>query len=288
MQKHFIFLFISFLVQFSGFSQSNFYAVDSLRELRIYFYDNDWDYQLDNLYVQGNNDRILADLIIDGSSYDSVGVRYKGFSSVSTDRVKNPFNIKLDYTIEGQDHQGIDKLKLSNVYQDPSFIREVLTYEIAANYMPSAKANYANLYINDTLWGLYTNVQAVNKDFLNDHFGNKYNPFFKCNPENLDVSPGGENANLSDTHGTNSLDYEPYYSLKSDYGWDALYNLIDTLNNYTNSIENVLNIHEGRIEVYNVFIDDLADDNAYRITAHYNIKEYDIEQEVELVLRRLR
>mgnify|MGYP000669181116 CR=1 FL=1 len=36
------------------------------------------------------------------------------------------------------------------------------------------------------------------------------------------------------------------------------------------------------------FIDDLADDNAYRITAHYNIKEYDIEQEVELVLRRLR
>ena len=54
------------------------------------------------------------------------------------------------------------------------------------------------------------------------------------------------------------------------------------------NIENVLRIHEGRIELYNVFIDDLADDNAYRITAHYNIKEYDIEQEVELVLRRLR
>ena len=242
MQKHFIFFCLSVLVQSSGFSQSSFYAVDSLREIRIYFYDNNWDYQLDNLYVQGNNDRILADLIIDGSFYDSVGVRYKGFSSVSTDRVKNPFNIKLDYSIEGQDHQGIDKLKLSNVYQDPSFIREVLTYEIAANYMPSPQANYANLYINDTLWGLYTNVQAVNKDFLNDHFGNKYNPFFKCNPENLDVSPGGENANLSDTHGTNSLGYEPYYSLKSDYGWDALYNLIDTLNNYTDSIESVLNV----------------------------------------------
>jgi len=242
MQKHFIFLFISFLVQFSSFSQSNFYAVDSLRELRIYFYDNDWDYQLDNLYVQGNNDRILANLIIDGSSYDSVGVRYKGFSSVSVDRVKNPFNIKLDYTIEGQDHQGIDKLKLSNVYQDPSFVREVLTYEIAANYMPSAKANYANLYINDTLWGLYTNVQAVNKDFLNDHFGNKYNPFFKCNPENLDVSPGGENASLSDSHGTGSTDYYPYYDMKSDYGWETLYHLIDTLNNHTDSIERVLNV----------------------------------------------
>ena len=153
----------------SLFSQGSFYAVDSIRDIRIYFYDINWDYQLDSLYIQGTNGRILADLIIDGSFYDSVGVRYKGFSSVSVNRIKNPFNIKLDYMIEDQDHEGIDKLKLSNVYQDPSFIREVLTYEIAANYLPSAQANYANVYINDTLWGLYTNVQPLNKDFLNDH-----------------------------------------------------------------------------------------------------------------------
>jgi len=241
-KKHFILFVLAILVQFSGFSQSSFYEVDSLREIRIYFYDSDWDNQLDSLYVQGENERILADLVIDGSFYDSVGVRYKGFSSVSVNRIKNPFNIKLNYVIDGQDHNGVDKLKLSNVYQDPSFIREVLTYEIAANYLPSAKANFANLYVNDTLWGLYTNVQAVNKDFLNNHFGNKYNPFFKCNPENLNVSPGGENANLSDAHGNDSLDYQPYYDVKSDYGWEALYNLIDTLNNYSDSVNKVLNV----------------------------------------------
>ena len=103
-------------------AQTNFYNVDSLREIHINFYDSDWDNQLDSLYVQGDSERILANLIIDGSLYDSVGVRYKGFSSVSVNRIKNPFNIKLDYVIDGQDHQGIDKLKLSNVYQDPSFI----------------------------------------------------------------------------------------------------------------------------------------------------------------------
>jgi spore coat protein CotH len=242
LKKHFILFIFAVFVQLTGFAQSNFYAVDSIREIRIYFYAPDWDYQLDSLYVEGDNERILADLIIDGSPYDSVGVRYKGFSSVSVNRIKNPFNIKLDYIIDGQDHNGVDKLKLSNVIQDPSFVREVLTYEIAANYLPSAKANYANVFVNDTLWGLYTNVQAVNKDFLNDHFGNKYNPFFKCNPENLNVSPGGENANLSNTHGTDSLDYQPYYDIESDYGWEALYNLIDTLNNYTDSINNVLNV----------------------------------------------
>ena len=233
---------IFFLYCSNACAQNNFYNIDSIREVRIHFYDSDWDNQLDSLYVQGDNERILADLIIDGSLYDSVGIRYKGFSSVSVNRVKNPFNIKLDYIINGQDHNGVDKLKLSNVYQDPSFIREVLTYEIAGNYLPSAKANYANIYINDTLWGLYTNVQAVNKDFLNDHFGNKYYPFFKCNPENLNVSPGGENANLSDAHGNDSLDYQPYYDIKSDYGWEALYNLIDTLNNYYDSVNKVLNV----------------------------------------------
>ena len=223
-------------------SQNNFYDVDTIREIKIYFYESDWDNQLDSLYLLGENDRILADIIIDGNSYDSVGVRYKGFSSVSINRVKNPFNIKLDYTIADQDHQGIDKLKLSNVYQDPSFVREVLTYEIAANYLPSVKANYTNIFINDTLWGLYTNVQAVNKDFLNDYFGNKYNSFFKCNPENLDVSPGGENSNLSNSHGLDSLDYLPYYDIKSDYGWGDLLGLIDTLNNHLESIEKVLNV----------------------------------------------
>ena len=61
-----LFLAIGF-VQLNLFSQNSFYSVDSLREIRIYFYDTDWDSQLDNLYIQGNNDRILADLIIDGA-----------------------------------------------------------------------------------------------------------------------------------------------------------------------------------------------------------------------------
>ena len=242
MNKFFILVFFALFFNSDLFSEDNFYDIDTIREIRIYFYESDWDNNLDSLYIIGQNDRVLADIIIDGQFYDSVGVRYKGFSSVSVNRVKNPFNIKLDYIIDGQDHRGVDKLKLSNVYQDPSFVREVLTYEIAANYMPAVKANYANVFINDTLWGLYTNIQPVNKDFLNDHFGDKHNSFFKCNPENLDVSPGGENSNLSNSHGSDSLDYQSYYDLKSDYGWRDLYNLIDTLNNYSGSLDLLLDI----------------------------------------------
>ena len=69
--------------------------------------------------MAGEKERILADVVIDNSRYDSAGVRYKGFSSVAVNRTKNPFNIKLDHVIGGQNHRGFDKIKLSNGMQDP-------------------------------------------------------------------------------------------------------------------------------------------------------------------------
>ena len=236
----FRFLFFFLLITKTLFSQTGFYNVDSIREIKVYFNEPNWDHLLDSLYVEGDKNRLLCSVKIDGNMYDSVGIRYKGFSSVSTNRIKNPFNIKLDYIISNQNHRGHNKIKLSNVIQDPSFLREVLSYEIARKYMPASEANFANLYINDTLWGLYTNVEAVNKDFLSKHFSSRENSFFKCNPQSLDLN--GENANLSMSPGTDSSDYYPYYSLKSDYGWSELFNLIDTLNNLPDSLENILNV----------------------------------------------
>ena len=242
MTKKNFFLFLLFFYQLNIFSQYNFYQTDTVREIKIYFYESDWDNILDSLYVMGNNNRILADVIIDGFSYDSVGIRYKGFSSASVNRIKNPFNIKLDFVKNNQNHFGYDKIKLSNCYKDPSFIREVLSYEISRKYMPSPQANFINVIINDTLWGLYTNVESINNDFLVKHFNSKYNTFVKCNPKNINIQIGAENSSLSNAHGNDSLNYEPYYSMKSENGWSELYNLIDTLNNYPGSLLNLLNI----------------------------------------------
>ena len=237
-----ILLFVLIFFQSTIYAQYSFYDTDTVREVRIYFYDSNWDALLDSLYVLGDEQRILADISIDGNLYDSVGVRYKGFSSVSVNRVKNPFNIKLDYIIDDQNHQGIKKLKLSNVIHDPSFVREILSYEIARKYMPASQANYCNIFINDTLWGLYNNVESVNKSFLIKHFDSKYNTFIKGNPENINIQIGGENSNLSNTHGLDTNNYQVYYEMKSDHGWQELYNLIDTLNNFPDSISNILNI----------------------------------------------
>jgi len=222
------------------FSQSTFYNIDTVREIKFNFDQPNWKYLLDSLYVLGDEQRIIGTVTIDGYQYDSVGIRYKGYSSVNITQTKNPFNIKLDYIINDQEHQGFNKIKLSNVIHDPSFLREALSYQIARKYIPSSKANFANLYINDTLWGVYSNVEAVNKDFLSKHYQSRNNSFFKCNPSSLDLF--GENSNLSLSPGNDSLDYEAFYSIKSDYGWGKLYQLIDTLNNYPFSINKILNV----------------------------------------------
>lgn len=240
MKNIFLLFSFSFFLQFNSFSQADFYHPNTIQEIRIYFEQSNWDEILDDFFVAGDQERLLCNISINGTQLDSVGIRYKGYSSVSVDRTKNPFNIKLDYVKGDQTYDGIDKVKLSNVIQDPSFLREVMSYEIARKYMPSSRANYAKVYINDEYWGLYTNVESVDKDFLARTYGSNNNAFIKCNPETLDLD--GENSNLENHLGTDSLNYTQNYDLRSDYGWADLYELIEVLNENPVDIESVLNV----------------------------------------------
>ena len=109
--------------------------------------------------------------------------------------------------------------------------------------MPASESNFANVYVNDTLLGLYSNVEAVNNEFLEKHFTTADNVLVKGNPETVDLY--GENSNLSQTPGMDSLAYTSLYSMQSDYGWTALYNFIDTLNNHEADIDKVLNVDQA-------------------------------------------
>jgi len=223
-------------------AQESLYDQATVQEIRIYFEEDDWDAILDDYYTNGEGERLTGQLSINGVELKDVGVRYKGYSSASVDRVKNPFNIDLDYVHADQEYNGYDKLKLSNVIHDPSFVREALSYEIARQYMPASQANFARVYVNDEYIGLYTNVESVDKGFLRQQFGSKYNAFIKCNPATVDLN--GENSNLSNSPGTNPYDYQEFYTLKSNDSthWEQLYHLIDTLNEYPDDIETILNV----------------------------------------------
>ena len=177
---------------------------------------------------------------INGEVYDSVGVKYKGNSTYQANQVKNPFHIELD-TYKEHNHQGYKDIKLSNIAKDPSFLREVLSYDILGNYMDAPKSNYANVYVNGNLIGFYSNSEAVTKTFVKDRFGSKNGTFVKCNP------PAGAGPQSNDFPnlvylGEDSTDYYEAYEIKSDAGWDELLDLCDTLSNYTDAIEQILDV----------------------------------------------
>ena len=225
---------------FSSFSQDVFDV--GIREIEIFFSEPNWDDTLDVYYANDNGQRLIADsVLIDGIADQNVGIKYKGNSSYNINNVKNPLNIKLDYVNNGQSIDGYNVLKLSNGFRDPSFVREVLTYEIAREYMPSSKATYANVYINGSLIGLYTCVQSIDNDFTNEHFYERKGPFFKS--ENTGVSvlgcmgPLGILEYYSDTNC-----YQRAYEMESTNDWTELGNFLDTLNNHFTEIETVMDI----------------------------------------------
>lgn len=170
MKTRTLFLILIFGLTSTVFSQS-FYDINTINTIEVTFEESNWDYLLDQLVSNGEEERLMGSVTINGQVFDSVGVRYKGNSSYNANQVKNPLNIKLDYTIDDQKIEGYGTLKLANVFKDPSFVREALSYEIARNYFPASEANYANVYINGTHLGLYTSVQSVDKFFMRTHLG---------------------------------------------------------------------------------------------------------------------
>ncbi|MCD4820394.1 MAG: CotH kinase family protein [Candidatus Cloacimonetes bacterium] len=235
MKKKIFISLIIMTISITAFSQ-DFYDINTVNTIEIIFPESNWDDILDEFYMIGSEDRLIGTAIINGVQFDSVGVRYKGNSTCQPDRIKNPLNIKLDYVIDNQLLDNYGTLKLSNLFKDPSFVRETLSYEIGCKYMPVSQANYCNVFINGDLMGLYTNVQDVDKYFLRTHFNSDENANFKGEANIFGV------YNIWGYLGQDSTSYFNIYELESDSGWSELMNFLDILNNDTENVENVLNV----------------------------------------------
>jgi spore coat protein CotH len=221
----------------------NLYDPNVLQEIKITFYQSNWDHLLDSLKNIDDGSYLLAPSVeINGQVFDSVGVKYKGNSSYNANNQKNPMHIELDFVRKSQNYQGIEDIKLSNGFSDPTFVREPLSYEILRQYTEAPRSNHAKVWINGAYWGLYGNVESINKRFIRSHFktdGN--NPFFKCNPEDFG-GPGSSNFPDLVYSSADSAAYYNRYDIKSDYGWKELLHLMDTLKNVPGQIDQLLDV----------------------------------------------
>ncbi len=224
-------------------AQSDFYKTDKVQDIHITFEEDNWSMLLDSLRTNGDG-LLLADAKINGKDYKNVGVRWRGSKSFQTGSKRNALYIKLNYIDKNQNIDGHKSVKLSNSQRDPSMVREVLSYEIARNYMPAPQANYAQVKVNDKPYGLYVNLQSVDDAFLEQYFGTADGAFFKVNSEADNDEPDGCKQNIF-----GSLEYDSSircylnnFEMLSENGWSDLMELARTLNEDTGNIENILDV----------------------------------------------
>jgi len=208
-----------------SFPSKSLYAADVLRTFFLEFENSDWEKELEDFHATDVD--VPAKLTVDGKVYSDVGVHFRGASSymmVETGR-KRSLNLSMDYVHEGQQIGCSHTLNLLNSHEDPTFLRSVLSYQVARDYMPAPKANFVRLVINGESWGLYVNVEQFNKDFAKEWFGSRKGARWKV--------PGSPNGRGSLAYlGEDAEPYKRIYQIKSkddSKSWEHLIKLCKVL-----------------------------------------------------------
>jgi hypothetical protein len=220
-----------------SFPGGSLYDATVVRTFFLEFENADWEKELTDFYR--TDVEVPAKLTVDGKTYNDVGVHFRGASSFFTvaEGRKRSLNLSLDFVDEKQNIGGYRTINLLNSHTDPTFLRTMLYYDVARDYIPAPKANYARVVINGESWGAYVNVQQFNKDFTRDFYKSTAGARWKV--------PGSPRGRGGLTYlGDDGAAYKRIYELKSKEdakAWAALIELCKVLNETpTNKLEGVL------------------------------------------------
>lgn len=209
---------------------------DKVTDIKIEIPEEDFKAMIDDPMAEEYKS---AKVTVNGITVENVGLRTKGNltlrSVANTDSDRYSFRIKLNEYVKGQNLLGLDEFVVNNMYTDPSYMREYLSYEalreIGADVPETA---FANIYINGELYGFYLCVEAIDDSFLERNFDNNDGSLYKQE----------KGSTLQYTEGGN---YDSYDLKEGDDDTKAdLKNFIKTLNEMTQgekgNIEKVLDV----------------------------------------------
>ncbi|MBN2521773.1 MAG: CotH kinase family protein [Bacteroidales bacterium] len=213
---------------------------------------------LDILLAPGNEgsyEYIQADFSYESeniplTTIQDIGFRLRG--AIPRYCQKRDYKISFNKFVPGRNFYGLRKFNLRSLNRDPGIIRETICLDLLNDMnVVSARAGFVKLYINDEYRGLYLNVEEVDRNFLNTHFGNSNGNLYKCaRSANLSIR---EDGNYKFTFGPPP--YAPHqivraYKLstnESEDNYSDLINLIEVINNtsyydFNNDLENAFNV----------------------------------------------
>lgn len=168
---------------------------NSITSIDIKIKESDWKWLLENATKEEYKS---ADVTINGETFNNVGIRPKGNSSltsVASDSTTDRYSIKIDFGqyVDGQTYHGIRKLALNNNISDATYMKEAISYDIY-NFLGIAtpEYSYTDIKINGSDWGLYLGVEVIDERFIEKNYGEVSGNLYK--PETMNVG-GNKNKN---------------------------------------------------------------------------------------------
>jgi hypothetical protein len=132
----------------------------------------------------------------EGEVFEDAHIRLKGNPCCSWSGEKMQFVISFNEIDKKKRFHGLRKIALDAPPYDPSLLRERLSYSVYRDLgLPGSCANSARLVVNGALYGVYTNVEHPDKEYLQRSFGKegakgplyKYGSEPKVNEDKVDL-----------------------------------------------------------------------------------------------------
>jgi len=203
---------------------NGFFDGSIVHVINIEISEEDWQDLKDNA-VEKRKYEVSA--IIDGERFEEVVLSAKGNASLSRVAAmgSDRYNFKLNFNKHDKDrtYYGLDKMKLANMYNDPSYMRDYLSYRIiseAGGYAPLASNVWVT--INGEDFGLYLAVEEIDKSWLSRTQNNK-GKLYKPDPAWVDSSNKVPGLTLKDAKALEYFLTKRAFFGNDDAGADLLY-----------------------------------------------------------------
>ena len=168
---------------------------DSSRVHTIDIQVEDWDAFLESAPEE---EYIPATVEIDGEAFRQVGLRAKGNNSLRLTEeyglARYSLKLEFDHYVDGGNYHGLDKFSLDASFQDNSYLKTYLVYDMM-EYMgvPAPLRSFVWVTVNGSPWGLFLAIEEPEEAFARRNFGADHGQLYKpdytsLNAENADVA----------------------------------------------------------------------------------------------------
>ncbi len=170
--------------------------------------ETDWQTMLDNATAE---EFIMADVVVNGTTFHNVGIRPKGNSSLSqvasSDSDRYSFRITFDKYIDGQTCFGLQSLVVNNMLGDYTYMKEYVSYELMAEAGVDAPCfGFSNISVNGQNWGLYLAVELYNDSYEQRVFGDTSGMLYNVKSMDMGGGAGMNNLGAQNTRPDNNTD----------------------------------------------------------------------------------